>query len=176
MAVTPRLGRTSGRRQGPGTAPRRARPRGFEGSAGKPRAALEERAESLGVGDRIHWLGYVADRPTYLDALAACDMFVFPSPAEGFPKVILDAMAVGLPVVAAPSGQLRPLASRGLIEVASRDTAALAAAIGRLAESPGRARDLTTRGHALAAAHTRSAEAERLLALWRAWWPDLAFD
>jgi glycosyltransferase involved in cell wall biosynthesis len=141
---------------------------------GPARGALETRAADLGVGDRIHWLGYVADRPTYLDALASCDLFVFPSPAEGFPKVVLDAMAVGLPVVARPSGQLAPLAAGGLIEAIGSDGAdALATTIGRLVAAPARAGSLMTAGNAFVAAHTRPAEAARLLARWQSWWPDL---
>jgi len=141
---------------------------------GPARAALEARAASLRVADRIHWLGYVADRPTYLDALASCDLFVFPSPAEGFPKVVLDAMAVGLPVVARPSGQLTPVAAGGLIEpVGSDDAGELAGAIGRLVASPSRAATLVSGGSAFAADHTRPAEAARLVSRWRSWWPDL---
>ncbi len=144
---------------------------------GPERAALEARAARLGVGDRIHWLGYVADRSTYLDALAACDVFAFPSPAEGFPKVILDAMAVGLPVVATLVGQLQPLATKRVIEAAaSGDADALAAAIVRLTGSAELAGRLTTAGRAFAEAHTRTAETARLVDRWRAWWPDLAWD
>jgi glycosyltransferase involved in cell wall biosynthesis len=69
--------------------------------------------EALGINERIHWLGYIADRAVYMEALASCDLFVFPSPAEGFPKVILDAMAAGLPVVAAPKGSSGSWVRRG---------------------------------------------------------------
>lgn len=141
---------------------------------GPARAALEGRAARLGIGDRIHWLGYVADRPTYLDVLASCDLFVFPSPAEGFPKVVLDAMAVGLPVVATPSGQLLPLAAGGLVEaVGADDPRAIATAIERLVGSAATGSRLRTAGRAFAAAHTRPAEAARLAARWQSWWPDL---
>jgi hypothetical protein len=140
---------------------------------GPARGALGARATRLGVGDRIHWLGYVADRPTYLEALASCDLFVFPSPAEGFPKVVLDAMAVGLPVVATPSGALAGLGRERFVRVASRDPAALTAAIRYLATDPGRAEGLRAAGTAFAAAHTRLAEAARLVAWWRARFPGL---
>lgn len=144
---------------------------------GRSRAALEARAADLGVADRIHWLGYVADRPTYLDTMASCDVFVFPSPAEGFPKVVLDALAVGLPVVARPSGQLAPLAVGGLIEaVGSEDGQALAGAIERLVAAPSRAGTLVAAGSAFVAEHTRPAEAARLVARWRSWWPDLPWS
>lgn len=142
---------------------------------GPARESLEARAADLGIGDRIQWLGYLADRGTYLDALASCDLFVFPSPAEGFPKVILDAMAVGLPVVAARSGQLGPLVSKNLIRVASPDHAeALAGAIREMAASRDLAAELAGRAHAFVQAHTMAAEAARLVARWHAWWPDLS--
>jgi hypothetical protein len=134
---------------------------------GPARAALEARAASLGVADRIHWLGYVADRPTYLDALASCDLFVFPSPAEGFPKVVLDAMAAGLPVVATPSGTLADLGRERIEFVAAGEPAALAAAIRVLAGTPGRAQALRVGGNAFVGAHTRLIEASRLVARWQ---------
>jgi glycosyltransferase involved in cell wall biosynthesis len=143
---------------------------------GPARAALEARAASIGVADRIHWLGYIADRATYMDALASCDLFVFPSPAEGFPKVILDAMAAGVPVVASAVGQLRPLEANRIIESAGRDDpGAFAITIGRIAGSAELADRLVAIGHEFAAAHTRSAEASRLAERWQAWWPELSF-
>jgi hypothetical protein len=141
---------------------------------GPARVLLEARAARLGIGDRIHWLGYVADRATYMDALASCDLFVFPSPAEGFPKVILDAMAAGLPVVAIPSGQLERLTSNGLLEpAASDDPADLAEAVARVVGSDPLARGLATRGQVFAATHTRAAQTERLVELWRTLLPKL---
>ena len=71
---------------------------------GPDRARLREIADASGARNRITWVGHLTDRVTYLDRLAAADVFVFPSPAEGFPKVVLDAFAVGLPVVADAGG------------------------------------------------------------------------
>lgn len=63
---------------------------------GSQREELETRAHSLGV--RADFRGRIAneDLPT---ALNACDIFVIPSLYEGNPKVLLEAMACGLPVV-----------------------------------------------------------------------------
>jgi glycosyltransferase involved in cell wall biosynthesis len=141
---------------------------------GPDRERLETLARSLGVANRVRWLGYVADRASYLDELAAADAFVFPSPAEGFPKVVLDAMAVGLPVVASPSGTVGELAARGLVEaVRPGSPASLAAAVRRLAGDPDRVADLRQRGAAFASRHTRSAEAARLVDSWRVAFPGL---
>ena len=147
---------------------------------GPARGSLEARAVQLGIADRIHWLGYVADRHTYLDALATCDLFVFPSPAEGFPKVVLDAMAVGLPVVARPSGSLAQLGPDRLEVITADDPSAIPAAIAdailRLVAAPERATGLRSAGRTFAAAHTRPAEAARLVERWEARWPELPWS
>lgn len=140
---------------------------------GPSRGHLEAQATQLGVADRIHWLGQLADRTVYMGALASCDLFVFPSPAEGFPKVILDAMAVGLPVLARPSGSLGQLGPDRLERIAADDPTAIADAILRLAATPKRATDLRDAGRAFAAAHTRPTEAARLVSRWQIRWPEL---
>ena len=135
---------------------------------GPARAELEARASRLGVAERIHWLGYIADRATYLDALASCDLFVFPSPAEGFPKVILDAMAVGVPVVATLSGALAELGAAGLIaSIGASAPTAIAGTVGEVAATSDRTFSLRAAGTKFAADHTRPAEALRLVEAWR---------
>ena len=130
---------------------------------GPARSALEARAVSLGIADRIHWLGYIADRATYMDALESCDLFVFPSPAEGFPKVILDAMTAGLPVVATGAGELQELGSAGAIGgLLTPSTEGVALAIEKLVRSGAEGDRLRRAGNSLASAHTRQAEAARL--------------
>jgi glycosyltransferase involved in cell wall biosynthesis len=130
---------------------------------GPARADLEARGSALGVADRIHWLGYVADRATYLDALATCDLFVFPSPAEGFPKVILDAMAVGLPVVAKRSGQVGRLIEARLIEGAGDTAADVATSVRALRDADAdHLRSRRDEATAFVSAHTRPAETQRL--------------
>ena len=139
---------------------------------GPARASLGSRAERLGIADRVSWRGFVADRAPYLDTLAGADLFVFPSAAEGFPKVILDAFAVGLPVAAAPSGALGGLGGERF-EPIPADPDAIARSVARLASDPERARRLQVAGSRFVAAHTRPAEAARLVARWRHRYPEL---
>jgi len=140
---------------------------------GPSRAALGTRADRLGIADRVDWRGHVAERRPYLDALAGADLFVFPSPAEGFPKVVLDAFAVGLPVLATPSGALAELGRERLELIQTGAPAAVADAIRRLAADPARVAGLRAAGTRFAALHTRPAEAARLVARWRDRYPEL---
>ncbi len=139
---------------------------------GPARASLVLRAEQLGIADRVIWRGFVADRAPYLDILADADLFVFASAAEGFPKVILDAFAVGLPVAAAPSGTLSALGGERF-EPIPVEADAIARSVGRLASDPERSRRLRVAGSRFVAAHTRPAEAARLVARWRDRYPEL---
>jgi len=57
-------------------------------------------AESLGLIERVHFLGYRQNVP---DIMRAVDFFVFPSRYEPFGMVITEAMASGLPVITSKS-------------------------------------------------------------------------
>jgi glycosyltransferase involved in cell wall biosynthesis len=141
---------------------------------GPQREAFVHQAETLDVAERVTWHGYVADRCTYLDLLSAADVFVFPSPAEGFPKVVLDAMAAGLPVIASSAGTVTELSAAGLVEqVPASDPAALMTAIQALQARPTRATQLREAGLAFASAHTRAGEAGNVVRLWHTAFPSL---
>lgn len=71
---------------------------------------LEELSEKLGVNDRIHWLGNVAD-PTAL--LQASDVFLLASVGEAFGLVLAEAMACAVPVVGSRSGSLLEVVDDG---------------------------------------------------------------
>ncbi|HXB15568.1 MAG TPA: glycosyltransferase family 4 protein [Solirubrobacteraceae bacterium] len=72
--------------------------------------AFAELAASLGVQERVHWLGVREDvRPLY----AAADAFVLPSRYETFSLVTFEAAASGLPVIAADVNGVRELIRSG---------------------------------------------------------------
>jgi glycosyltransferase involved in cell wall biosynthesis len=70
--------------------------------SGKDEKKLEKTAEDLGV--RVLFLG---ERTDIFEILQVMDVFVLASFYEGFPVVILEAMAAGLPVVATNAGGSR---------------------------------------------------------------------
>jgi glycosyltransferase involved in cell wall biosynthesis len=67
---------------------------------GNQRAELERLAGRIGVGDRVFFLGFVPDE-SMPQAFAAADVFAMPGVAELQSIATLEAMASGLPVVAA---------------------------------------------------------------------------
>jgi glycosyltransferase involved in cell wall biosynthesis len=62
-------------------------------------SALKTRTRELGVEDRVAFRGHMP-QPAVLDALRQGDLFCYPTTAsEGFPKVVLEAMSTGLPII-----------------------------------------------------------------------------
>ena len=99
---------------------------------GSQRPALAALAAAYGVADRVHIPGRQLD---IWRAYAAADIFVLPSRFEGFPNVLLEAMAAGLPSVAAdcPTGPREIIRNEreGLL-VPTEDVDAFAEALSRL--------------------------------------------
>ena len=98
---------------------------------GEKRKDFEAAAQAVGVGANFMFLGR---RNDVAGILAACDIAMLPSAAEGMPNAVLEYMAAGLPVVAsAVGGNLEVIAdgATGLL-VPAGDAAALSAALSRL--------------------------------------------
>ncbi|MEJ7811580.1 MAG: glycosyltransferase [Gemmatimonadaceae bacterium] len=97
------------------------------GGDGGERPRLEERARALGVGDRVHFLGWRDDVP---DLHAAFSLFTMSSRSEGTSVSLLEAMSAGLcPVVTNVGGNAAVLGpDLGHRLVAPENPGALAAA------------------------------------------------
>jgi len=103
--------------------------------AGSQRPHLEEQIQSLGLTEVVQLLGFRADAQA---VIAAADVFTLPSLAEPFGLVLLEAMALGKPVVAVGVGGPLEVVVEGetglLVPPAAPD--ALAGALGTLLGDP----------------------------------------
>ena len=90
---------------------------------GELRSFLQKAINSAGLHDQIHIHGH---RPDVDSWMARADVLVLPSSWEGLPNVVLEAMAVRLPVVAA--------AVDGVLEILNHDATGLLYKSGNISE------------------------------------------
>ena len=103
---------------------------------GTGRGELEQRVRSLGMEDQVHFWGYQEDVYPYL---TASDIFVLPSSNEAMPVSLLEALACGLPCVAARVGEIQRMIEHGKqgLLIPPLDSAALTQAFLQLIHSSG---------------------------------------
>jgi colanic acid/amylovoran biosynthesis glycosyltransferase len=105
---------------------------------GPEEARLKARAAELGLAERITFTGRLHESAT-LATVADSDMLVLPSFMEGLPIVLMEAMALGVPVIASRVAGIPELVADGetglLFDPAN--WRGLAEAIARLADEPG---------------------------------------
>jgi len=104
---------------------------------GPHRQDLANRAEAMGLGDHVDFVG-AKSQAEVVDILAKADLFVLPSYAEGVPVVVMEALGSGVPVVASFVGGMAELVEddhTGFL-VRPGDPIQLADRIGRLVADP----------------------------------------
>lgn len=118
---------------------------------GHLRPELEAQIASLGLGERVTFLGSRKDVP---ELLRAADLFVFPSALEGLPNAVVEACLAGVPVVAADIPGTRDVVRHGETALLPpvRDPGAFAEAIGRMLDEPALAKTFAARAQAEARA------------------------
>jgi glycosyltransferase involved in cell wall biosynthesis len=99
---------------------------------GPDRAPLERRARELGIADRVSFLG-PQPRERIVELFRAADATILSSSWENFPHTVVEALAVGTPVLAMESGGVGEVVQDGVngLVVAPGDTAALGEAVRR---------------------------------------------
>jgi glycosyltransferase involved in cell wall biosynthesis len=107
------------------------------GRQGNASAELEAMHRVSSLGPTVQFIGHREDVPSLL---AAADVFVFPSLYEGFGGSLVEAMALGLPIVASDVPAIREVVEEGrnALLVNRADPDALARAIADLLEDPAR--------------------------------------
>ena len=105
---------------------------------GPERERLECRVDDLGLSDRVRFLG-ARTREQVLELFAAADASLLSSSWENFPHTVVEALAVGTPVLATAVGGVPEVVrdgENGLL-VAPNDAGALAGAIRRFLDEDG---------------------------------------
>jgi glycosyltransferase involved in cell wall biosynthesis len=128
---------------------------------GPLRPAVEAAVAETGLGARVRFLGLRKDVPA---VLGASDALVHSALREGLPRVVLEALAVGTPVVATAVGGVPDAVTDGVTGrlVAPEDPAALADAVLATLEDPAGAARLAAAGrHAVRAFSARQMLAEQ---------------
>ena len=135
---------------------------------GAQRSALDAQIGALGLEDSVTLLGFRTDAPALM---AAADVFVLPSLAEPFGLVLLEAMALGRPVVATRAGGPVEIVVDGetgfLVPPSSPD--ALAGTLRTLLSDPALARRMGENGQARYEAQFTAAKmSQAILAVYQA--------
>lgn len=112
---------------------------------GELRKTVEEQVARLGLSKTVIFTGFRTDIPKIL---AAIDLFVLSSHLEGLCSSIMDAMAMGIAVVATRTGGVPEVVEEGVtgLLVPPRDPVALSGAILRLMGDPKRRRQMGQAG------------------------------
>jgi len=134
---------------------------------GPKRAKLEALASELKIADSVRFTGACNDMPRVYSSL---DLFVLSSVDEGMPLALIEAMAVGKPVVATRVAAVPKLVLEGVTGrlVEPRDPAAISAAICELLRDPASCAKLGEAARArMEARFSSELMAERYLRLYR---------
>lgn len=141
--------------------------------SGPLRSSLERQAATLGLKSRVRFLEQ-APSGAMPEIVARWDVLALPSLTrpnwkEQFGRILIEAMASGVPCVGSDSGEIpRVLGDAGLV-VPEGDAGALAAALGRLVDEPDLRGALAARGRERVLAHyTHARIAEQTCAVYRA--------
>src|SRR5439155_6428256 len=115
---------------------------------GELRPAVETRAEQLGLGGRLRLLGWRRDVPR---VMASLDVLLHTSLWEGLPRVLPEAIASGVPIVATSADGTSDILQDGAtgIVCAPGDVDGLACGVRRLLLDPGPGRVLAGRARAV---------------------------
>ncbi len=126
---------------------------------------IRQRAEQLGLGDRVKLLGHV-DFEDLAALYQGAAVFLYPTLYEGFGLPVVEAMASGTPVITSNTSALREIANGYGHLVDPLDLDAIAQAIARCMTDPDHRVRLIERGRARAEAFRWERAAEQTLGIY----------
>ena len=132
---------------------------------GKEEIKLIEQAKSLGLSNRVRFLGW---RPDVDEIMTCFDLLALPSLNEGMGRVLVEAMAVGLPIVATRVGGIPDLVKHGEngLLVPPADAAALGGAITELLMDKAARKRMGENGRRMCRAYSAEAMLEQINTLY----------
>ncbi|MCK5017055.1 MAG: glycosyltransferase, partial [Candidatus Peribacteraceae bacterium] len=80
---------------------------------GPQRKYEEAHAKRLNIADRVVFVGWQSTQEEVMNAIQRAKIFVLPSKSEGGPRVALEAMACGMPVLTTPVGVMQDTIRNG---------------------------------------------------------------
>jgi glycosyltransferase involved in cell wall biosynthesis len=111
---------------------------------GRYRPELERLAASLGLAERVRFMGQLSSGKAVRDQLDRADLFILPSRQEGLPRAMVEAMARALPCIGSTVGGIPELlAPEDMIP--PNDAVALAQKICEVANDPERMAQMSAR-------------------------------
>jgi 1,2-diacylglycerol 3-alpha-glucosyltransferase len=132
-------------------------------------ASCKAYVRSLGIAQQVRFVGYLSRERELLDCYRAGDLFVFSSRTETQGLVLLEALALGVPVVStAHMGTADIMSPQRGARVAPDDEAEFANIVLRLLEDAPRRAAMSSEARAYAATWSASAMADRLAGLYSA--------
>ena len=135
-------------------------------------ASLKQQAQQAGLSDAVHFLGYLPRDGALQDAYRAADAFVFASRTETQGLVLLEAMALGTPVVSTSiMGTQDVLQQDEGCLIAEEHPARFAEHVSRLLSDDALRTTLAHRGQAYAQRWNEDTKAEALAALYESQCP-----
>ena len=127
--------------------------------------SLPAEVRRRGLGSAVTWLRGISD-PDLAAIMSSAAALVAPSLDEGFGLPVVEAMAVGLPVITSEASAQAEIAGDAALTVDPRDPGAIASAMRTLHDDAAMAADLRARGLARAATFSWTRTARETLAVY----------
>lgn len=136
---------------------------------GEQRTELEGLVRKHELEEAVEFLGHITNGSARWDAYRSADIFVLPTLAEGFPRVLYEAMSQGLPIVTTNVSGISYLMKdrENALLVEPEDTIALAEAIEALATQSQLRRRLIAEGMRVVRPILETDPGDQLMALIR---------
>lgn len=132
---------------------------------GSERHSLERTVLALGIKDNVTFTGYIPYGEPLLQLYRDADALIISSFSEGFPQVIIEAMANSLPIITTPVGGIPEVIvheQNGLL-VQPGSTSSLVSAINSLIENPNLRESLSKTGYKISKKYTKENQINSLL-------------